>query len=282
MRLAILSDIHGNPIALDAVLRDAHDIGGIDGYWILGDLAAQGFDPLGVLRKVRDLPDTTVIRGNTDRYTVEADKAAILSMLGRGLPTSEDLSAPIPPELFPAYVTVAQGIAWTRGALAHGDWLAWLGSLPIDARITLPDGTRMLGVHASPGRDDGPGIEPDDADSELIGRFAGCDADLVFVGHTHWQQERHIGDVHVVNIGNVSNPRVGLSPDRRATYAILDADIDGYQVTPRRVAYDLSAVVQAIHDSHFYPNPEWLLAKFDEEDVQPQVVQDAPVRGPTS
>lgn len=262
MRLAILSDIHGNPIALDAVLRDAEERGGIDGYWVLGDLVAQGFDPVTVLERLTALPNARFVRGNTDRHTTTGDKAAVLSMLGRGLPTPEEVEAPIPPELFPAFVTVAQGIAWTRGCLAGGAWLDWLGELPLEQRLTLPDGARMLGVHASPGRDDGPSWEPDHTDEEVMERFAGCDAEIVFIGHTHWSQERRIAGVHVVNVGSVSNPRTKLSPDLRASYALLEADAVGYQVMLQRVPYDTQAVIRTIQERHVFPNPEWLIAKF--------------------
>ena len=46
MRLAILSDIHGNPLALDAVLTDIQSQGEVDAYWVLGDFAALGYDPV--------------------------------------------------------------------------------------------------------------------------------------------------------------------------------------------------------------------------------------------
>ena len=70
VRLAILSDIHGNPIALDAVLGDIEARGGADGYLVLGDLVAQGHDPAAVLRRLASLPDARFVRGNTDRYVL--------------------------------------------------------------------------------------------------------------------------------------------------------------------------------------------------------------------
>jgi hypothetical protein len=48
-RIAILADIHGNSIALDAALADIEAKGGVDAYWLLGDYAAIGFDPAGAL-----------------------------------------------------------------------------------------------------------------------------------------------------------------------------------------------------------------------------------------
>ena len=70
MRLALLSDVHGNPIALEAVLADVAARGGADGYWVLGDHAAQGFDPVGALRRLTALPNAAFSRGNTDRYVL--------------------------------------------------------------------------------------------------------------------------------------------------------------------------------------------------------------------
>src|SRR2546423_8975137 len=73
MRLAILSDIHGNPLALDAVLADIHSQGEVDAYWVLGDFTALGYDPITPLEKVTALPHASFTRGNTDRYVVTGD-----------------------------------------------------------------------------------------------------------------------------------------------------------------------------------------------------------------
>jgi hypothetical protein len=74
MRIALLSDIHGNPIALDAVLDDVQDQGGVDAHWELGDLAAIGYDPVGVLERLVALPNVQFARGNTDRYLVTGER----------------------------------------------------------------------------------------------------------------------------------------------------------------------------------------------------------------
>ena len=55
---------------------------------------------------------------------------------------------------------LAGGIAFTQGAVVAADRFEWLTHLPLEFRTTLPDGTRFLGVHASPGRDDGGGASP--------------------------------------------------------------------------------------------------------------------------
>lgn len=94
MRLVILSDIHGNPIALDAVLRDVAVRGSVNGYWVLGDLVAQGYDPSGVLARLAELPNAQFVRGNTDRYILSGNKSVILAMLLGRHPTPEEIAAP--------------------------------------------------------------------------------------------------------------------------------------------------------------------------------------------
>ena len=74
MRIALLSDIHGNPLALDAVLADIEAQGGVDTYWLLGDFSSLGYDPVGVLERVTKLPNAFFLRGNHDRYTVTGER----------------------------------------------------------------------------------------------------------------------------------------------------------------------------------------------------------------
>lgn len=246
MRLGILSDIHGNPIALEAVLGDIETQGGVGGYLVLGDLVAQGFDPAAVLRRLAELPGAIFVRGNTDRYTVAGTRA---------WPTIEQ--AQIDATLVSPLATIAQGFAWTHGYLSATGWVDWLAALQLEQRLTLPDGTRLLAVHASPGRDDGPGLGPDSRERDVRDLFRGCRADLVCVGHTHHPIERRVAGVHIVNAGSVSNPpRDGT--DWRASYAMLEANDEGYTIRLHRVSYDRGAVVRAIREHHVFPNPDWL------------------------
>jgi predicted phosphodiesterase len=252
MRLAIFSDIHGNPIALDAVLSDIQEHGGADSFWVLGDVVAMGFDPAAVLQRLTALPNAWFVRGNTDRYVLIGQGAT-----ARGPLTVADAQAN--PDLVPSLVGIVQGLAWTHGYLSATGWIDWLADLPLEQRFTLPDGTRLLGVHAAPGADDGPGVEPWTTDDELRQMLVGCDADLVLVGHTHKPSDRTVGGVRVVNVGSVSNPPPA---DRRASYALLEADASDYRLSLHRVAYDTEAVIRAIYAHHMYPNPAWLAAKF--------------------
>ena len=236
MRLAFLSDIHGNSVALDAVLADIESQGSADEYWALGDLVAIGYDPIGVLERLCALSELRVLRGNTERYVLTAERPP---------PTEADVVND--PCLMPQLVEVARSFAWTDGYLTAAGWLDWLASLPAQLRVQLPDGTRLLAVHSTPRADDGAGLNPGLSDEDLGAAVGDCQADLVLAGHTHRPFDRFVNGVHVVNLGSVSNPQ---TEDRRASYVIVTADAAGYRLEHRRVAYDYEAVIEAIRRSH--------------------------------
>ncbi|MBO9731036.1 MAG: metallophosphoesterase family protein [Chitinophaga sp.] len=233
MRIVLLADIHGNALALEAVLADIKRKGHIDGYWILGDLVALGPDPNGVLEQLMRLPGLQVIRGNTDRYVVSGDRPS---------PTLEE--AREDSRLLPPLVEVANTFAWTQGMVTASGWLQWLKDLPVELSISLPDGSRFLGVHASPGRDDGPGIAPEMKDSDIQKFFGSCDANLVCMGHTHLPMERRWNGIHLVNPGAVS---LSLTPNRNACYAILEAAKEGYSISHHEVSFDHQHVIDQLN-----------------------------------
>lgn len=221
MRIAVISDVHGNAIALDAVLKD---LGHADAHWILGDLSAIGPDPVGVVERLRTLREVFFVRGNTDRYIVTGER-------------------PVPPG-HERYAEGDRTFTWAQGAITQAGLLGFFADLPTDARFTLPDGTRVLTVHASPGRDDGAGVGPDTPHST----FDGCGADLVFVGHTHRRVDRTFGTVRVVNPSCVSNY---LEEPRAASYVVLEADERAHTIERRLVEYDREAVVDQMRALHF-------------------------------
>ena len=230
MKIALFSDVHGNSIALDGVLRDIAAHGGVDAYWVLGDLAAIGPDPIGVLERLVALPHVKFVRGNTDRYVAFGDRPG---------PTLEEAVAD--PQLLPFLVEVANTFAWTQGMLTASGWLGWLKDLPLELELTLPDGTGLLGVHASPGRDDGAGIVPENTDDEIRQLWNGCNASLVCVGHTHLPYVLEVEGKLVINPGSVGQPRDG---DPRAAW--LELDLDEWTGRYHRVTYDAVGAGAAI------------------------------------
>ena len=180
MRLGLLSDVHGNRIALDAVIADGENVG-VEAWWVLGDLVAIGPDPVETLDALRDLPGVRFVRGNTDRYIVTGERPS---------PHAEDVARD--PSLRALQLAVESSFAWTRDQMGRAE-LEWLSALPIEQRTVLADGTTLLGIHASPRSDDGTGITPDLSARDLAALLADADADVICGGHTHVPTDRRLG-----------------------------------------------------------------------------------------
>ncbi len=224
MRIAILSDIHGNSVGLDAVLADIKHRGGVDAYWVLGDLCAIGFDPIGVLERLSQLPNLTCIKGNADRYVSSHDLPP---------PTVEDATKK--PNLIPVLMEVASNFHWTRGALDATGWTSWLRDLPFDYHTQLPDGTAVYLVHSQPNTDEDKGLNPARTDAELAEILGDVDAGLVCVGHFHMPIRRYWNNMQIMNPGSVSNT---FHQDHHAYYVILEADSQGFDLTYYAIKYD--------------------------------------------
>ena len=103
-----------------------------------------------------ELENLRVVRGNTDRYIVTGEGPT---------PTLEQARAD--PELVDLYARVTGSFSWTRGFVTSAGWFDWLERLPLEVRLTLPDGSRLLAVHASPGLDEGEGIHPGQSNARI-------------------------------------------------------------------------------------------------------------------
>jgi predicted phosphodiesterase len=231
VKIGLMSDIHGNRHALEAVVADAAGQG-VSRWWVLGDLVAIGPDPVATLELIANLPGAEIISGNTERYVLTDDR-----------PPPHPDAVIAEPDLLPLYGMVQRSFAWTGGAVAAHGWLSWLRELPLELRAVLPDGTTALGVHASPGKDDGDGITPLRSEEELRRDLVGAQAHLVFAGHTHQPTDRLVAGVRAVNLGSVSNP---ITDDLRASYVVVNADRHGHGVEHRRVSYDREGFLHAI------------------------------------
>jgi putative phosphoesterase len=232
MRIAILSDIHGNDLALRAVLKEIEANGGADRYWILGDLVAIGPAPIQVLKTLQQLPEPIIIRGNTERYVCTGDRPTL---------TLDEAAAD--PALLRQLLEVEGDFSWTQGAVTAAGWFDWLSHLPLEHRDTLPDGTTVLCVHASPNRDDGSGIRQDLSRQQIEPLLEGCQEELLCVGHTHLPISMAVAGKQILNPGCVSNP---IGQDVRAQYAMIIADEWGYELRFHAVDYDQSAVINVL------------------------------------
>ena len=244
MKIAIIADIHGDSIALDAVFQDANSVEP-DLYIFLGDYVAIGYNPSEVLNRINRIDNAIFVRGNTDRYVVTGEGPP---------PTIEDATKN--PSLISKLNECTASFSWTRGFVSATGWFDWLAKLPVEHQTMLPNGSNVLSVHASPGRDDGPGIGPYTTDFELKELLRDCKADIVCVGHCHAPFVRRMDSILVVNPGSVGNP---LAPDLRASYAVLEVSNLGCSVTHRRVEYEHKAVIDAVRQiSH--PSAEFIIS----------------------
>ena len=234
MRIALLSDIHGNDIALTAVLNDIEERGGVESFWIMGDLAVLGPAPVKVLEILQKLHNVKIIRGNTDGYICTGI---------RPRPNLDDVKSNL--NLLEKLVELEGNFSWSQGAVTAAGWLEWLSSLPLDMREVLPDGTQVLCVHASPGKDDGSGIHQTMSHQEIDDLLLDCPENLICVGHTHRPFSMHINGKHIINPGSISNP---FGEDVRASYAMLDANSTGYTIELLRVDYDQKAVIEILEN----------------------------------
>jgi predicted phosphodiesterase len=206
VRLAVISDIHGNRLALEAVLADiAHQ--GADTVLNLGDVAAGPMDPVGTLDLLGSLSLPTV-RGNHDRWIAERRSDRI--------------------DLF-------------VGDLIREQDFAWLGGLP----TTLVVNNEVFMCHGTPHSDTDPWLDnwfdhrsmtlPDEADVTKLAD--GFDYPILLCGHTHVARSVRLRDGRrIVNPGSVGLPFLYGSPDAR--YALIERRGADWTVELRNVPYD--------------------------------------------
>jgi diadenosine tetraphosphatase ApaH/serine/threonine PP2A family protein phosphatase len=228
----VLADVHANLAALEAVLDDAREHG-VDRFLFLGDAIGYGPDPGACVRRLAELPNTTLVRGNHDHAIATGRLDLGMNSLAR------------------------ECAAWTRAQLDAAE-LAWLGEMPIDH---VADG--WIAVHGA----------PKDPQRFLAYVYELTFEDnlrhlreqripLCFYGHTHVQlihvelasgpsklpgvravelSPRHYW---LVNPGSVGQPRDG---DPRAGYALWDRRTG--QLASLRVPYDVERTAEALRNN---------------------------------
>lgn len=227
MRIAIVSDIHGNRTAFDAVLADLRQTSP-DLILHGGDLPHGGSGAAEIVDRIRDLGWHGVL-GNTDEMLFN--------------PRSLTDFANESPHLQPLFTAIQEMSAATCEALGK-ERLEWLSSLP----RTLRQGPVAL-VHATPGSTwRSPANTASDAD--LASSYEPLGQPVVVYGHIHVPYIRNISGMTVVNTGSVS---LSYDGDCRAAYLLLDDS------TPiiRRVEYDVEKEIQALCGCGL-PHGDWI------------------------
>ncbi len=220
-QLALISDVHGNRLALEAVLGDI-EARGISRVHCLGDLVGYGPDPNGVidLLRERDIPS---LLGNYDEG-VGWDRGEC----GCFYPNEE------------AKKVGKASYTFTAAEVTKGR-KTFLRSLPREAHLALGD-VKVHLVHGSPRRANEYLLK--ERDLRTYERLAALESDDVLAfGHTHQFWQRRVGHLLFVNVGTVGRPKDG---DPRAGYAVLTAEGPEVRVEFMRLAYDFEAVAAAI------------------------------------
>lgn len=230
MRYVLLSDVHANRPALEAVLRDAATKSGVTGIYHLGDLVGYAPWPDDVIRMIRDAAIPGVA-GNYDSTVATHYKHCGCRYED---PRQEELAH--------------ESFIWTL-ANTSDEGKRFLGSLPFSIAI------RPFGGHVS-----GPTIRlvhgnhalntvyvTEDRSDEFLTTMArnlgSKEGDVVCFGHTHKPWHRVVGGVHFVNTGSVGRPKDG---DPRAGYVLVDVTEAGVSVELVRIAYDVEAAARGI------------------------------------
>ncbi len=214
MRFAIVSDIHGNEVALHSVVDDI-DSTGIDQVYAAGDLALLGPRPRECVAILQERGWSSV-RGNTDRMIAEFDASA---------PSGEA----------EASVAIAGMISWTRDRLGD-EMVEYLGSLPPSISIRSENGAgNLVIVHGTP-RSDEEGLNADENDERLLILTQQASAYAVVGGHTHRSFGRMVRGTLIANAGSVGRSYEGRPS--RATYLVLEDERGVWTVEIRHVRYD--------------------------------------------
>ena len=221
MRILIISDIHANLSALEAVLKDA---GQVDAVWCLGDLVGYGPDPNECVQRIRQLPNLVCLLGNHD--------AAVAGIIDNTSFNSEARST----------------VIWTQGVIdpVNLEYLRGLSPQTVIDSVSL--------AHGSPRQPIWEYLLDTRTASQNFDHF---ETPYCFVGHSHMpvifqrQDEKRTADLSIpgvdsslqmipraiYNPGSVGQPR---DHDPRAAYAIFDSDQQTWNY--HRVPYDIQSV----------------------------------------
>lgn len=228
VRIAVVSDIHGNLTALEAVLADLKRTAP-DAVSSGGDLATHGHRPSEVIDCVRDLHWPSV-HGNTDELLWAPERFSHVAAAA--------------PKLRPLLDVLFNALAPATRELIGEERVQWLRGLP---RVWRVEGIAV--VHATPD-DLWKAPMPDAPDEELRNTYERLDAPLVTYGHIHRGFVRRMDRLIVANTGSVGLPYDG---DPRASYLLVDNGVPAL----RRVEYDVEKEVQSLLASD-YPHAPWL------------------------
>jgi len=225
-RIAVLSDVHGNVTALEAV-RKAIKKEKPDAILVAGDHVLNGPEPAAAIDALRamEADGAVIVQGNTDVAVADFDFSAAFPWMADGVSDAIRFAA-----------------EWAHDALGD-ERLDWLRRLPAERRINL-EATLVLVTHASPGSQTA-GFDMDLDASVILERLSRTDARIICCGHTHVPEVRDFGWKQIVNAGSAGYVFDG---DPTASWALVTLDGETASAEIRRTEFDVLAVANAISE----------------------------------
>jgi len=229
MKYAFISDIHGNLPALAAVLNDANEQG-VDRFLFLGDYIEDLPWPNEVADIIKNIDNAVAIRGNKEDYLIDMQ--------------SENKNGWLYDNMAPMY--------WNYRELAS-DNLKYLVGLPETAAITDEFGEIIHLAHSSSVFIELSTCEALTENEEAMANISKLDKGIYAYGHNHLQWHMEIGGRILINPGSCGMP---LDFDIRAPYTILETARNGYEITERRVPYDVGGTIKSLLSSGLFEKAE--------------------------
>ena len=255
MRLAICSDLHGNPYACEAVLRAMAQMGSFDAILAAGDLCLGGSDPAGCVEQLAEA-GALAVYGNTEQYLRFPEQTP-------------------PDELHRSmWATIQSTVYWTLDKLS-AEQRQWIYDLPFERRFSPngQTGNDLLCVHANPKDVEmmiypevteqlrlwGEVRQPDD-DADLEQRLDGVGAQVVAFGHFHHMFQRQWRGITLADVACRSLP--GRERDQRARFSIFEWINGSWVISQQRVTYEIEKEIRALKASDM-PARDFFLGYYD-------------------
>ena len=242
MRLAIISDIHGNFEALKAVVNDINK-SKAEKVICLGDVATLGPQPNEVMELLKSL-DCPSITGNHESALFNMEHA-----------TRYKIAQPVIPVL-----------KWCKNKLSKDD-MNFLASFSPDLKISLSATNKLLCFHGSP-KSNYEIITSSSPEAQMRRHFYNSDFKYFSGGHSHIQMLRQYNGKLVINPGSVGIPFVKIPPVGKspsllhwAEYALVDYSNEVLSVNLKRIPFDTKKLIDAVKKSDM-PLKEWWLEQY--------------------
>ncbi|MCD6477916.1 MAG: metallophosphoesterase family protein [Candidatus Aenigmarchaeota archaeon] len=228
MRLMIISDVHANLPALQAVFKDLkHNFGLVDYVLCAGDLIGYGPYPNEVCDAMRRLKNLISVKGELDQATIDGNLKGLEG-------------------------TAAESIKWTRKVITQEnlDFLDFMDTY----RALKIQGLKIFLVHGSPSDFLNGRISRLETLENLENYFQITGADIIISGQTHIPFVKELYGKYVINAGSVGMP---TNENPKASYVFMD--LDNMEINFRRVGYDIDSVVERMRELNF---PEAIINRF--------------------